>query len=158
MKKNLAIALFLTILVLKGNSQGMSNLTVNGEVAGTTSENPLSDANINVYVNNTEIFKSTETNSKGHFQLTLPTDKKMVYKIVISYPGFASKSIEVDTRGVPSSELSFVLGQLGFLLLKENLTGFWSRQINQKDRLIYTVNDNLVVVDVISAMGHYSDK
>jgi toxin YoeB len=42
--------------------------------------------------------------------------------------------------------------------LKENLSGFWSRQINLKDRLIYTVNDDLVVVDVISAMGHYSDK
>lgn len=42
--------------------------------------------------------------------------------------------------------------------LKENLTGFWSRQINLKDRLIYTVNDDLVVVDVISAMGHYADK
>jgi len=42
--------------------------------------------------------------------------------------------------------------------LKENLTGFWSRQINLKDRLIYTVNDDLVIVDVISAMGHYSDK
>ena len=42
--------------------------------------------------------------------------------------------------------------------LKENLTGFWSRQINSKDRLIYTVNDDLVIVDVISAMGHYSDK
>lgn len=42
--------------------------------------------------------------------------------------------------------------------LKSNLSGFWSRQINPKDRLIYTVNENLVVVDVISAMGHYSDK
>lgn len=42
--------------------------------------------------------------------------------------------------------------------LKQNLTGFWSRQINSKDRLIYTVNDDLVVVDVIAAMGHYSDK
>ena len=42
--------------------------------------------------------------------------------------------------------------------LKENLTGFWSRQINPKDRLIYTVNDDLVVGDVISARGHYSDK
>lgn len=42
--------------------------------------------------------------------------------------------------------------------LKENLSGFWSRQINTKDRLIYTVNDDLVIVDVISAMGHYSDK
>ncbi len=42
--------------------------------------------------------------------------------------------------------------------LKENLTGFWSRQINAKDRLIYTVNEHLVIVDVVSAMGHYSDK
>jgi toxin YoeB len=42
--------------------------------------------------------------------------------------------------------------------LKENLTGFWSRQINEKDRLIYSVNEDLVLVDVISAMGHYSDK
>lgn len=42
--------------------------------------------------------------------------------------------------------------------LNQNLLGFWSRQINAKDRLIYTVNDDLVIVDVISAMGHYSDK
>lgn len=42
--------------------------------------------------------------------------------------------------------------------LKENLTGFWSRQINTKDRLIYSVNEKLVLVDVISALGHYSDK
>ena len=42
--------------------------------------------------------------------------------------------------------------------LKENLTGFWSRQINLKDRIIYTVDNHLVVVDVVSVMGHYSDK
>jgi Txe/YoeB family toxin of toxin-antitoxin system len=41
--------------------------------------------------------------------------------------------------------------------LKHNLSGFWSRRINQKDRLIYSVNDVLVLVEVISAMGHYSD-
>ncbi len=43
-------------------------------------------------------------------------------------------------------------------LLKYNLSGFWSRKINQKDRLVYTVNNLLVSVEVISAMGHYSDK
>ncbi|MFY7812054.1 MAG: Txe/YoeB family addiction module toxin [Flavobacterium sp.] len=42
--------------------------------------------------------------------------------------------------------------------LKGNLTGFWSRKINAKDRLIYSVNEDLVVVDVVSAMGHYNDK
>lgn len=42
--------------------------------------------------------------------------------------------------------------------LKHNLVDFWSRRINSKDRIIYSVNENLVLVDVISAMGHYSDK
>jgi toxin YoeB len=42
--------------------------------------------------------------------------------------------------------------------LKHNLSGFWSRKINQKDRIVYTVNNLLVSVQVISAMGHYSDK
>jgi toxin YoeB len=40
--------------------------------------------------------------------------------------------------------------------LKHHLSGFWSRRINQKDRLIYEIieePDNLVVV--VSALGHY---
>lgn len=40
--------------------------------------------------------------------------------------------------------------------LKHNLSGFWSRRINKKDRLIYEIieePDNLVVV--VSALGHY---
>lgn len=42
--------------------------------------------------------------------------------------------------------------------LRHQLRGFWSRRINQKDRLIYRVHENIVTVEVISAMGHYSDK
>ena len=37
--------------------------------------------------------------------------------------------------------------------LKHNLTGFWSRRINQEHRLIYEVIEPNVVV--ISAFGHY---
>ena len=40
--------------------------------------------------------------------------------------------------------------------LKHNLSGYWSRRINQKDRLIYEIieePDKLVVV--ISALWHY---
>ena len=43
-------------------------------------------------------------------------------------------------------------------LLKHQLTGFWSREINKKDRIIYKVNQDVVSVFVISAIGHYSDK
>ncbi len=42
--------------------------------------------------------------------------------------------------------------------LKHGLTGFWSRQINLKGRMIYRVEADIVTVFVISAMGHYSDK
>lgn len=42
--------------------------------------------------------------------------------------------------------------------LKNELAGFWSRRVNQKDRLIYKVKEDIVTVFIISAMGHYSDK
>ncbi|HET8829801.1 MAG TPA: Txe/YoeB family addiction module toxin [Pelobium sp.] len=42
--------------------------------------------------------------------------------------------------------------------LKDNLSGYWSRRLNQKDRLIYKIEDEIVIVTVISAQGHYSDK
>lgn len=42
--------------------------------------------------------------------------------------------------------------------LKHELSGYWSRRINQKDRLIYSVSDTVVTVTVVSALGHYSDK
>lgn len=42
--------------------------------------------------------------------------------------------------------------------LKFNLSGFWYREINKKDRIIYKVELDIVTVFVISAMGHYSDK
>jgi toxin YoeB len=42
--------------------------------------------------------------------------------------------------------------------LKWELTGYWSRRINQKDRLIYKVAEKLVIVYVVSASGHYEDQ
>ena len=41
--------------------------------------------------------------------------------------------------------------------LKYGLSGFWSRRINQKDRIIYKVQETIVTVFVISAMGHYGE-
>ncbi len=42
--------------------------------------------------------------------------------------------------------------------LKYQMSGYWSRMINQKDRLIYRVDDDTVTVYVVSAIGHYDDK
>lgn len=42
--------------------------------------------------------------------------------------------------------------------LKYELTGFWSRQINKKDRMIYFLEKTIVTIYVVSAKGHYTDK
>jgi toxin YoeB len=39
--------------------------------------------------------------------------------------------------------------------LKHELSGYWSRRINRKDRLIYKVEEDIVLVLVVSAMGNY---
>ena len=42
--------------------------------------------------------------------------------------------------------------------LKGNRQGEWSRRIDKINRLIYTINDEIVMVEVISAKGHYGSK
>ncbi len=42
--------------------------------------------------------------------------------------------------------------------LKFGLSGYWSRQINKKDRLIYKIKEDVITVFVVSAVGHYGDK
>lgn len=39
--------------------------------------------------------------------------------------------------------------------LRHNLTGFWSKRISQKDRLIYKFDDHLIYIFAIG--GHYED-
>ena len=38
------------------------------------------------------------------------------------------------------------------------VNGIWSRKLDKKNRLRYTVNDTTVIVLIVSAMGHYDDK
>jgi len=42
--------------------------------------------------------------------------------------------------------------------LKHDFSGYWSRRLNQKDRMVYRVEETVVTVFVVSAMGHYKDK
>lgn len=36
--------------------------------------------------------------------------------------------------------------------------GIWSRRLDKKNRLRYTIHEDVVTVFVLSALGHYSDK
>ena len=42
--------------------------------------------------------------------------------------------------------------------LKGDLAGYWSRRIDKGSRMIYRIDDGVIVVTVISLKGHYSDK
>ncbi|AJH15547.1 plasmid stabilization protein [Myroides profundi] len=42
--------------------------------------------------------------------------------------------------------------------LKHELSGFWSRRLNSKDRIIYKIDELSVIVMIVSAKGHYFDK
>lgn len=42
--------------------------------------------------------------------------------------------------------------------LKGNFSGFWSRRIDKFNRIIYTIEEEIITVTVISAKGHYSQK
>lgn len=42
--------------------------------------------------------------------------------------------------------------------LKGNLAGLWSREISKGDRMIYGIEDDKVIVTIVSLKGHYGDK
>ncbi len=43
-------------------------------------------------------------------------------------------------------------------LLKGALSGCYSRRIDGKNRMIYSIDNEKVIVDVLSVKGHYADK
>jgi toxin YoeB len=42
--------------------------------------------------------------------------------------------------------------------LRGGYSGYWYRRLNKKDRIIYRIDDSIVLVYVISMKGHYGDK
>jgi toxin YoeB len=43
-------------------------------------------------------------------------------------------------------------------LLKYRHAGVWSRRIDDKHRMLYTIEDRVVTVHVVALWGHYDDK
>jgi toxin YoeB len=43
-------------------------------------------------------------------------------------------------------------------LMKYGLSGKFSRRINHKHRLVYTIEEDIVTVHVLNLWGHYADK
>ncbi len=39
--------------------------------------------------------------------------------------------------------------------LKYELTGYWSRRIDKKNRLTYRIEEDVITVVIVAALGHY---
>lgn len=87
-----------------------------------------------------KIEKLAESHLKKHFKAGNQASIKKINQIL-------EELSETPYEGVGKPEA-----------LKHRLTGFWSREINSTDRMIYKVSEDVVTVFVVSAMGHYSDK
>ena len=42
--------------------------------------------------------------------------------------------------------------------LKGDMQGYWSRRITKADRMVYAIDGDMVLVDIVSLRGHYGDK
>ncbi len=42
--------------------------------------------------------------------------------------------------------------------LLKGANGVWSRRIDKKNRLLYTIQDEEIIVLILTALGHYDDK
>ena len=87
-----------------------------------------------------KIEELAEKNIKQHFKSGDKASIKKIEKILLELS-------ETPYTGIGNPEP-----------LRYELSGFWSRKVNQKDRLIYKVEEDIVTVFVISAMGHYDHK
>ncbi len=41
--------------------------------------------------------------------------------------------------------------------LKGNMSGLWSRRLDKSSRLVYSIDENVKLVVIMSAKGHYSE-
>ena len=42
--------------------------------------------------------------------------------------------------------------------LRGDLSGYWSRRIDKSSRMVYTIQEEKVVVTIVSLKGHYGNK
>lgn len=75
---------------------------------------------------------------------TLKKDEPSAYKKAIS---LIENISQTPTTGIGKPEI-----------LKGDKSGIYSRRITQKHRLIYKVENEKIIVVIISAYGHYDDK
>jgi toxin YoeB len=77
----------------------------------------------------------------SHIRMYLKAGNKIAYKKI---QVFLKELQEHPTTGTGQPEQ-----------LKHEFSGYWSRRIDKKNRLVYRIEGDIVTVVVVSASGHY---
>lgn len=91
----------------------------------------------------------------------------------MSYELRLSPRAQKDFEKLKKSGNQLAMGKLRLIfedLMEHPLTGVgqperlknrldtYSRRLTKKDRVVYTIHDNVVTIDVLQILGHYADK
>jgi len=85
-------ALFLSLITITSSGQSMKRFTISGYVKETISSETL--IGVNIYLPDRQT--GTVTNNYGFYSITLPASDSV--KLVISYVGFATKTININLQ------------------------------------------------------------
>ncbi|GHT79610.1 Txe/YoeB family addiction module toxin [Bacteroidia bacterium] len=90
----------------------------------------------------------------------------MMYKLDFTVQAKADIALHKKSNPAAYSKVEKLLGELrkhpryGIgkpKPLSSNRAGQWSRRITDKHRLVYEIDDNKIIVLVLTAAGHYDD-
>jgi toxin YoeB len=90
-----------------------------------------------------------EVPTKYHIVLDDITKKQL--KIVSKNAKLYSRMLEI----FKDIEINPYSPSFKFERLKHNLSGFCSKRLDKKNRIIYLVEDNIITVTIVSILGHY---
>ncbi|MEM6766602.1 MAG: Txe/YoeB family addiction module toxin [Bacteroidota bacterium] len=91
-------------------------------------------------------------------------------KYTLTFSKTALKDLEKHKKSGDQAALRKIQKLLGELIehpttgtgqpkiLKGELSGMYARRINQKHRLVYSIQKNIITVHVLAAWSHYGDK
>ena len=73
---------------------------------------------------------------------TIEKDKKVLHKLFAIF-----SELEVNPYSTTHK----------FEHLRHNLSGYCSKRLDHKNRVVYSVQDDIVTVEIVSILGHYED-
>lgn len=148
MKKLIILLLFSNYLL------GQNSLDLNITVVDSKSTNPIVNANIDLYIQDSILLKSVKTNQTGEYKFELDLSKKYTYKIKMQHPKYIHKIFEINTSNVPEKKLIIKPLNLGFILFTSDT--LVDNSILDFSTAIYIFNNSNQAFEADLAYAKYS--